>query len=165
MTNIELRPLQQGDIDILIPLVRRIWLPHYAPIVDTGTIEHILAARLTHENLGRYIGAEDRGLDVLWDGGEAIGYCSYARTGNEVKLEQLYLLPAYKGRGLGRRMMEHILAWAEATGARTIFLQVNKANREAIAVYERSGFRLREAVVIDIGNGHVMDDYIFEKTI
>jgi len=165
MSEPKLKPLGEDDFDILIDLVRRIWLPHYTPLVGIGTVEQILAGRLTHDNLRRYIGADDRGMELLWRDGVAIGYCSYAVHGDEMKLEQLYLLPQHQGQGLGRMMMEHVESRARGFGSSAIFLQVNKSNAQAIGVYEKSGFTLREAVVIDIGNGFVMDDYILEKPV
>ena len=163
MTGIELRSLGEPDFDTLIILARRIWVPHYTPLVGLGTVEHILSLRLTHENLRRYIGANDRGMELLWDGESAVGYCSYAVHGNELKLEQLYLLPEYQGRGLGRQMMDHVEARARGYGCAVIFLQVYKGNAQAGSVYAKAGYTLREAVVIDIGGGFVMDDYILEK--
>lgn len=42
-------------------------------------------------------------------------------------------------------------------------LQVNKRNEKAIRVYRGAGYGVREEVVVDIGSGFVMDDYIMEK--
>jgi RimJ/RimL family protein N-acetyltransferase len=45
----------------------------------------------------------------------------------------------------------------------TLILNVNKQNLRAIRAYERNGFFVREAVVVDIGGGFVMDDYVMAK--
>jgi ribosomal protein S18 acetylase RimI-like enzyme len=45
----------------------------------------------------------------------------------------------------------------------TLILQVNKRNTTALDVYRRSGFQVREEIVLDIGNGYVMDDFIMQK--
>ena len=50
-----------------------------------------------------------------------------------------------------------------AGGLRTLVLGVNKRNAKAIQAYRRNGFTVREEFVLDIGNGFVMDDYLFEK--
>ena len=44
-----------------------------------------------------------------------------------------------------------------------LVLNVNKNNDRAISAYVRNGFVVREAVVVDIGGGFVMDDYIMAK--
>ena len=48
---------------------------------------------------------------------------------------------AYWGQGIGSRMLDALLAWAQATGVVTkINLRVRTDNRRAIALYERKGF-------------------------
>ncbi|WP_431021594.1 hypothetical protein, partial [Chromobacterium phragmitis] len=47
----------------------------------------------------------------------------------------------------------------------TLMLTVNRHNAEAIAVYEKRGFRVRGEVAADIGNGFVMDDYVMAKNV
>jgi hypothetical protein len=42
-------------------------------------------------------------------------------------------------------------------------LTVNKRNAKAMAAYQRNGFTLTESVVVDIGGGFVMDDYVMTK--
>jgi hypothetical protein len=55
------------------------------------------------------------------------------------------------------------VAAALAQQRSTLILNVNKRNALAIRAYERAGFVVRETVVIDIGEGFVMDDYIMVK--
>lgn len=160
-----LAPLQRADFDAIAALARRIWLAHYVAIISKEQIEYMLTGRFTHENLARYVDARDRWFDVLRQDGAIVGYCSHALLPDprEVKLEQLYLLPDLHGLGMGKRMMVHIEAHARELGRDTLVLQVNKRNTKAASVYLRAGFEVREEVVIDIGAGYVMDDFIMTK--
>lgn len=45
---------------------------------------------------------------------------------------------------------------------KAIKLTVNKYNTNTIKIYEKWGFKTVEAVVTDIGNNFVMDDYIMK---
>jgi ribosomal protein S18 acetylase RimI-like enzyme len=166
-TRPELRPLEERDFEAVATLARTIWLAHYTTIITTDQIEYMLAGRFTPANLRRYLGAHDRWMDVLLAQGAHIGYCSYALTSTaaEMKLEQLYLLPQFHGQGLGKLMLEHVERQSLQRRCRMLVLQVNKRNDKAIAVYRRAGFTVREEVVVDIGGGFVMDDYIMEKTL
>jgi ribosomal protein S18 acetylase RimI-like enzyme len=47
-------------------------------------------------------------------------------------------------------------------GQEAVFLNVNK-NNPAIKFYERMNYKVSNQIVINIGNGYVMDDYIMEK--
>ena len=43
-----------------------------------------------------------------------------------------------------------------------MYLTVNKQNTNAINTYKTLGFSLWQEQVADIGNGFVMDDYVFK---
>jgi len=160
-----LDPLRPDDFAAVAAVAREIWHAHYASIISHGQIEYMLDGRFTPENLQRYVGASRRWMDVLRVADNVVGYCSCALTdtAGEMKLEQLYLLPALHGRGFGKLMLHHIEALARRNACDTLVLQVNKHNANTIAVYLRSGFTVRREAVTDIGQGYVMDDYIMEK--
>lgn len=63
------------------------------------------------------------------------------------------LLPAYRGRGLGARLLDAALAGAAKLGITRVELEVFASNARAIALYERRGFA-REGVK---KNGRVLD--------
>jgi RimJ/RimL family protein N-acetyltransferase len=50
------------------------------------------------------------------------------------------LLPAWRGRGLGARLLDAALAGAAELGITRVELEVFASNTRAIALYERSGF-------------------------
>jgi len=54
---------------------------------------------------------------------------------------------------------------AREAGLFAITLTVNKENVGSIKAYERLGFDNIDSVVMDIGNGFVMDDYVLRKSI
>lgn len=57
-----------------------------------------------------------------------------------VLLEDVIVSAAYRGRGLGRRLVEHILAWAAANGWPRVTLLADKDNAPALAFYRKLGF-------------------------
>jgi ribosomal protein S18 acetylase RimI-like enzyme len=162
-----LSPIQPADFDTIARLAREIWLAHYTTIISREQIEYMLGPRFSAENLGKYIGANDRWMYVLNADGAPGGYLSYSLSDapREMKLEQLYLLPALHGRGIGKFMMARVEAHARELGCDTLMLTVNKANEKAIRAYKGTGFTVRAEAVFDIGNGYVMDDYVMEKPI
>jgi GNAT superfamily N-acetyltransferase len=124
----------------------------------------MLKGRFVPEKLRAYLGASDRWFKLLFSGDEPVGYCSYSLAApDEMKLEQLYLRAAMKGRGLGGRMLRHVEDEARRHGRRTLTLTVNRKNVDSIAVYRKAGFTVREEKVFDIGQGFVMDDYVMAK--
>jgi ribosomal-protein-alanine N-acetyltransferase len=49
--------------------------------------------------------------------------------------------PSCHGKGVGRRMMTHLLAAMKRRGVRRVYLEVRSANSRAIGLYEKLGFR------------------------
>ena len=160
-----IRRLEERDFAPVTELARTIWLAHYVTMITTEQIEYMLRGRFTLENLRRYLDSHERWMDVLECNGRLVGYCSYARTSTpgEIKLEQLYLLPELHGRGLGRQMLDHVERRARQEGGRSLMLQVNKRNDKGLALYRRGNFTVREAIVFDVGEGFVIDDYVMVK--
>jgi ribosomal protein S18 acetylase RimI-like enzyme len=56
-------------------------------------------------------------------------------------ITQLCVTPAAKGRGLGYELLRETVEALHSHGARRISLTVTASNREAVALYERCGFR------------------------
>ena len=166
-SRVRLDALAEADFASLRTLAHAIWRAHYTQIVGRAQVDFMLGARFTPDNLRRYLESSERWMKVLRRDGREVGYCSYALTPvpGELKLEQLYLLPELHGLGLGRFMLGEIEANARKLGCQAIVLQVNKRNTLALAVYRKSGFIEREQVVLDIGNGFVMDDFILVKSL
>lgn len=52
------------------------------------------------------------------------------------------VLPAYRGQGVGRRLLAACIEKAQAKGMTRIELEVRADNQRAIALYERMGFAL-----------------------
>jgi len=55
-------------------------------------------------------------------------------------VETLVVARAQRRRGVGRRLMEEVAAWARHEGAAELVLTVWEGNREAEAFYERLGY-------------------------
>ena len=79
---------------------------------------------------------------------------------DEIYLSKLYLHKKVRGKGYGSQVFQ----WYESLASgKTLRLNVNKYNEQAIAVYEARGFERIEACQIDIGEGYIMDDFVYEK--
>lgn len=57
----------------------------------------------------------------------------------------MWVSPAARGRGSGRRLLDAALAWAVEQGAATTTLWVVRTNATAIGLYESAGFRATAA--------------------
>jgi ribosomal protein S18 acetylase RimI-like enzyme len=76
--------------------------------------------------------------DTGWVG-LAVGAPHHAFPG-EVGLFAMWVDPAWRGRGVGRRLVDRVIAWAVAERFPTIRLLVTETNEPAFRLYERCGF-------------------------
>jgi len=85
---------------------------------------------------------------AIADGG-VMGWCDIIRQSRPIHAHAgvlgLGLLPAYRGRGYGRKLIEATLHAAKLAGFRRVELAVHSDNPRAIALYERTGF-VREGI-------------------
>lgn len=56
-------------------------------------------------------------------------------------LEDVIVRSGFRGRNLGRRLVEHVCAWAIAEGMGRVTLLADKDNTPALAFYTRLGFQ------------------------
>ena len=94
---------------------------------------------------------------VALAGREVVGWCDVRREFFPSRAHRgtlgMGLLPEWRGRGLGQRLLEATLGQARRSGFKRIELDVHADNQRAIALYEKAGFvregLLRNASLID----------------
>lgn len=154
-----------------IPAVQRladvVWRAYYPGIIPQPQIDYMLARGYAPAVLAKLLRDAGAGLAIARERGDAVGFAAWHRADEPAtaKLDKLYVLPARHGHGVGRALIGHVEAAARRDGAGTLILNVNKRNAGAIAAYRACGFAIREAVVIDIGGGFVMDDFVMAKAL
>jgi len=73
--------------------------------------------------------------------GEALGCCALlAMAPGEFEVGKMAVTASAQGLGLGRLLMEHVVAAAREAGATRLFLETNHALTPAIRLYESVGF-------------------------
>jgi ribosomal-protein-alanine N-acetyltransferase len=61
--------------------------------------------------------------------------------------------PAYRRKGLGKRLLEYALDYCRQLGAERVELEVRTGNDAAIALYQKYGFVIRERVPLYYSDG------------
>lgn len=162
MNNLTIRNAGEKDVPLIRTLAFAIWPETYLPIIGQQQIDYMLELMYSEASLLDQM-QNNKPFVLLYDGEQAVGFASYGPlTPQQYKLYKLYLLPSQQGKGAGKFLLHYIVNDSKAKGASVVELQVNKAN-PAKGFYEHNGFTIREEMVLDIGNGYVMDDYIMEK--
>jgi ribosomal protein S18 acetylase RimI-like enzyme len=140
MDNVLIRQAGAQDLDALLPLVAAY---HSFEKVTLSEPERrrAVADLLADPALGLVLR-----LDA---GGVAAGYAavcfgySIEFGGRDAFLDELYLAPRVRRRGLGARLIAEATACAGACGVRALHLEVDADNVVAQHLYARHGFELR----------------------
>jgi putative acetyltransferase len=85
---------------------------------------------------------------VAEDAGKVVATAGLLKKSNEVfELEKMYLLKPYRGQGIGREFFKRALDFARSSGGKRIELDTSSKLKEAVAMYEKYGFKRK----IDVG--------------
>jgi GNAT superfamily N-acetyltransferase len=162
---IRIAPVTEGDLPNIAALAGVIWRAHYPGVISHEQIEYMLNRMY---NLDVMRGELRNGIsyDCLLADDTPMAFASYGpSSATELKLYKLYVHPDRQRHGLGTCLLRHVENVARARGFKVLALTVNKANAKAISAYQKNGFAIRDAIVVDIGGGFVMDDYVMAKAL
>ncbi len=152
------------QIDTVVELADTIWREHYTPIIGIGQVDYMLKTFQSPEAIGQQIASERYRYFLLIDESIPIGYMSVLPRNSLLFVSKIYLLDSVRGKGLGKKAVDYLTGLAKVLGLKGLELTVNKYN-PSIKAYEKMGFETIDDVVVDIGNGFVMDDYVMHKRI
>jgi len=82
----------------------------------------------------------DSVLKVAVDGDEVVGYYVLWRVAGSFHLANVAVRRDWRGKGVGRALVEDAVAEARAAGALRVTLEVRKSNLPARALYRKLGF-------------------------
>ena len=159
MMDISLKRVEQTDVPQLAALASEIWHQHFTPIIGEKQVEYMLDWFQDEEAMTRQL-QEGMIYHMAFSGDEPVGYCACKEDGDRLFLSKLYVKKAFRGKDVGRLLFDKACSFGE--GKRAVYLTVNKYNDNTIAIYKKMGFSVIDAVVTEIGEGFVMDDYIME---
>ena len=157
----QFRKARISDIPTIQEIAEATWRPTYGHILSEEQTLYMLDLMYGTEVLRKQL---DSVIDfyLAEEGENAFGYFSIEVTApRKMKLHKIYLHPGFKSKGAGTKIIERIKEIAREKGVNQIELNVNKYN-SAVTFYEKMGFIRAKEMVLDIGNGYVMDDYVMQ---
>lgn len=161
---IEIVVAQEQHIPAIRKLADSSWPKAFATILSAEQIDYMMEMMYSQASLEKQMG-EGHQYAIVRDSGVDIGYVSYEINQNnssKTKIHKLYISPDHQRKGLGKLMVDYVALQALDSQNSAVFLNVNKYNTGAIDFYKKCHFYLASEEVIDIGDGFLMDDYVFE---
>ena len=160
---LEIRPADTDDINIIGWLAQQIWPVAYRDIITKAQLEYMLQLIYSPDSLKEQMRLGHQFLIAELDE-EPVGFASYSPLTESgiFKLHKLYVMPKLHGKGLGKALLDFVTDAVLSLGATTLRVNMNRHNK-AKTFYERNGFKIVGEEDIDIGNNYFMNDYVMEK--
>ena len=153
------------NIHLIQPLAHTIWNECYKDLLSEDQINYMIEMMYSNEKINEGITNGDV-WEILKVDNIPAGYLHYKlEEDHTVFLSKIYLKEDTQFKGIGQLMLNRVVDYAIDKNAKAVHLTVNKNNAKAIRFYEKNGFKNIESKTFDIGNGYIMDDFIFQKNI
>jgi putative acetyltransferase len=131
---IEIRALQPGDDATAFRTLNEEWIARHFTL-EARDIEILGDPETTILRKGGSI-------FMVYADGLPVGCAALIPLGQGVyELSKMAVSPQLRGRGLGRRLLLHVIAQARLLGATSLFLGSNSRLADAVHLYESVGFR------------------------
>jgi ribosomal protein S18 acetylase RimI-like enzyme len=131
--------------EAILALMRQYYAEDDYPFAE-GTARLVLETFLSDESLGR--------LWVLVDADAVVGYLaltfgySFEHRGRDAFIDELYVTPERRGRGLGRLLLDAAIDACAQLGVQTLHLEVERRKTKTIALYKSLGFRDNDRLLL-----------------
>ena len=118
---ITFRPMTEADLDAVLK-------------IEYAAFSHPWTRGIFTDSLKSY------SCWLMFEGNQQVGHGVINLILDEAHLLNITVKPESQGRGLGLRLLEHLMQEAHALGGRECFLEVRASNQSAYRLYERFGF-------------------------
>ncbi len=122
--DVDIRPMRAADVDAVVAIERDAFGSPWQRDTFAGLLERP--------------GVELLVMDSAGDG--VIGYAVLWCVLDQGELANVAISSEWRGRGLGRHLVERVIAAARARGITKIFLEVRASNERAAGIYRQLGF-------------------------
>jgi ribosomal protein S18 acetylase RimI-like enzyme len=145
--NIEISVATPEDVQGITEVMYKTWLatyPHEELGITIDDIEDRYKDSFTETSLQKRAEQianipKGQSLFLAKDKDAVVGICRVVITENKNQLQAIYILPEYQGRGIGNKLWERGKEMFNTEN--DIFVNVASYNKNAIAFYEKLGFK------------------------
>jgi ribosomal protein S18 acetylase RimI-like enzyme len=134
----QVRLLKIEQIDAAVDLLGRQLREHQVKI-NLGNVRSVIDRIVKDDRLGFVLVALEKNERPI-----AVALCctflGVEHGGTSGWIEELYVLPEFRQRGIGSLLVAECIRVASTSGWRAIDLEVDPNHRRALALYERHGF-------------------------
>ncbi len=164
----EIKTAGTDQIGVIRTLAIQIWHKVYTDIITPQQLDYMLTMMYSHESLQYQIEKQHHIFLIAYEDNDPVGFAAYFPKDDIsptiYRLDKIYVLPERHGKGIGKKIIEHIISIIKNEGTCLLELNVNRKNK-AISFYKKLGFMIIKEVDNPIGEGYFMNDYVMALTL
>jgi ribosomal protein S18 acetylase RimI-like enzyme len=157
----QIKELGIDELEIAAEIAAATWPSAYKDVISSEQIQYMLAKMYDLETLKQQKNA-GHSFFVAIENDQHVGFIAVQPKhpiAEQLKIHKLYIHPSFQGHGVGKVLFSKALEVARENQLTRIVLNVNKRNK-AVDFYKHIGFVIDQEVILEIGNGYVMDDFV-----
>lgn len=164
MNEITITTLAAEEINALSLFASRVWRAHYSNVPQAGgaLLDHMLGTLQSPAAIAADITERGCRYFVAKSDGKILGYSAGYVEGADLHLSKLYVDLPLQGKGLGRRLLDRVIAEL-GSGCTRVLAYCNHHNTESLNAYARMGFSKVDKIDRDFGGGHRACDYLLSR--
>ena len=147
--NFEIEPARPGDVPRLVDLLNDLFGVELDFTADESRqargLELLIAATATSDRLTVAVARNEQGAAIAMGSAQLV--ISTAEGALSAWIEDIVVHPDYRRQGIGKRLLEHLLAWAKTRGATRAQLVADKENAGAGLFYDGLGWQSTQLTV------------------
>ncbi|MPM52264.1 hypothetical protein SDC9_99021 [bioreactor metagenome] len=137
MDQYNIRKANVSDFPVILQMIKE--LADYELSLDK-VINNVEIMQQEQELFGCFIAADSESLEVI--GIALYFFAYYTWVGKSLYLEDLYVKPDHRNKGVGTSLLEHIFKLAKSEDCRRLRWQVLHWNESAINLYKKLGAKV-----------------------
>lgn len=163
---ITLKTASATDIPTIREIAFKTWPNTYGEILSQEQLDYMLDKFYEPALLEESI-RNGHIFTMAYEDDFCLGYAGYQHNyqhKNATRLNKLYLLPEAQGKGMGKILIDVVVAAAKEKEADIVTLNVNRFNKAA-SFYKKMGFEIVAEADIELDHGYLMEDFIMEMKV
>jgi len=159
---IAIEQAQVKDFPVIQLLAEKIWEDTYTGILSNEQIDFMLENMYSQQALKKQV---DEGIQflVVRSDDEIVAFAGYSANDELIKIHKLYISTQQQGKGIGRKIINHISELAITQHIYLLELNVNR-NNPALYFYQKLGFVIHQSIDIPYFQFE-MNDYIMRYSL
>ena len=169
---ITIRPCRMSDLETLCAIGRETYDETFRSMNTQETMDRYLAEAFDVKKIRSELENENSRFYFLYADGDLAGYLkvnfapaqSDLNDPDSLEIERVYVKRAYKGKGLGKTLIDFAIRLAQEANKRYAWLGVWEKNEAAIAFYMKMGFEEAGRHSFRMGD-ELQSDWILKKSL